>query len=515
MDTFSTKVAIDFMSTEALTNEDSGTLTNAFNSYSAIRNNNTGIGTSRDKTSSTYIESPHLIAEGERIALFRSSNIVRKIITLYPEDAARGWFEPTFGDSKIEPSELLDYFENFKTIGLRQAFLEASIEARLHGNSWLLLGVDDGQSFDKPLDEKRIKSFRWIEILYHDEVTPAELNFRREAETYWVHLSMRSLEQTEETISTTVHRSRLIKFSGDKLYSAAHLYNVHKDDSVLQNMLSAYLAFVNGLMASSSMLSDYSVFTYKLKGLAKLIQQGESDKILQRFLTIQMGLSSIKGLIMDSENEEANFMNRSFGGAKDILDQLMEVMIAETDVPRFKLLGSNGKAGAETKGTHERYEWASLVNSWQVDNWHQPLKYLCRLALLSKDGITKGSLPKSYDIHFHNILQLSPLEEQDLRLKKAEENKINIELKIYTPYEARISGYGSPKWSSEITLDPAITERLKKEALNPPEEKPVDDTPIKQNIDYNEDRSEVLSDTEFDELSKVNVLEIIEGIVDV
>jgi hypothetical protein len=86
-------------------------------------------------------------------------------------------------------------------------------------------------------------------------------------------------------------------------------------------------------MASSGMIQDYSVFTYKLKGLADLILKGQSDQIIRRFLAIQMGMSYNKGLAMDADTEEAGFVQRNYGGVGDIVDRLKALLTAESGMP--------------------------------------------------------------------------------------------------------------------------------------------------------------------------------------
>lgn len=485
------------------------------NTYAALRNSNTGIGTSRDKTQLSSVNLyAYTLSEAERVALFRQSKIAQKAILTYPLDAARGWVDFTFGQSKIKPQDLHNYFNNLKTGNLRTAFKEASIEGRWHGDGWLLLGIDDGQDWDQPVNENNIKSFRWVENLYWNEVTPDFTYSTRRPQHYFVSTGLsggipdNNGERTGISF-VRVHRSRILRFPGDSLHGSAINYNAGRNDSILQSMFDAFSQFFMGLGSSSAMLADYSVFIYKLNGLAKLIQQGKQDELMQRFLTIQMGMSTMKGLAMDAEKEDGSFVQRSYSGVKDILEQLLEQLVASTDMPRYKLLGSSSKEGlgSANKGEAERYDWASRVNSWQVDNWDDALRYCVRLALLAKDGITRGKLPDDYGIIWKNTLQLTPLEEAELRLKKAQEAKIHVEIASLAPYEVRMSAFGGAAYSPEITLDPRVT-KVMEDAINTPtepkQEEPTEETEQKtDSSDLVIASGTVLEDSEFEALSKI------------
>jgi phage-related protein (TIGR01555 family) len=441
--------------------------------YSTLRSQQTGLGTTRDKSTSYGINSNiRLLNELERNALFRTSRIAKKTVTLYPISAARGWCKHVCSNTDFNSDDLEKYFNNLQRGSLRESFKEVSIEARLHGDAYLLLGIEDGKEWYEPIDEKNIKSFRWVEPLFYGECEPDFFNNIRDPERYMVTTSAnRDLEST----FLYFQKSRIIRFTGDRLYGSAMRYNNGKNDSVLESFYQAFSAYLQSVLVSSAMLEDYSVFKYKLKGLAKLVLDGRSDDILQRFLTIQMGMGITKGLVVDADNEDAEFVSRNYGGVKDIIENLTQQMVANSDVPRYKLLGESDSSNSSggKKAEQERFEWAGLVNEWQEENWRYPLQYCQKLAFLAKDGITRGQIPTSHDVEFENTLQLSPVEEGEMRLTKAKENEINIRSGIYTPFEVRESQYGHNTYSSEINLDEKITKKMREKVYS--DEQPKND----------------------------------------
>ncbi len=480
-----------------------GALTNTFQTMALLKNSNTGVGTSRDKSQSVDINtSPRILDLDDRIGLVRGSRIARRAVFTYPKEAASRWVEWTLGSSKrIRGNQIDDYCDRLLTGSLRSAFRDASIEARWHGDGYILLGIDDGKEWNEPVAEESIKSLRWVEPLLHSEVFNDRSSFRR-PQFYEINRAAepptaKEGESTQVIGSTTVHRSRILHFTGDSLMGDALNRNGGRNDSVLQTMFSSFAAFFQGLMSSSAMLTDHSIFTYKLKGLAKLIENDEKNNnsngmnaLMARFLAMQMGMSVSKGLAMDAESEDASFIQRNYAGVQNILSSLEDQMIAASDLPRFKLVGSarsgNG-IGNEGRGEQDRYEWASLLHSWQEENWRDPLQYCQRIILLAKDGPSGGRVPDGYGLSFPSTLQLTRKEEAELKELSSATRDRDIKNGTITNLEARNSAYGSQNWTPEITLDPEITEQMISSLLNAERSQPnpsnTDDTDDTDEVD--------------------------------
>lgn len=164
---------------------DSETLAKVYNQMGGyrqinpIRNSMTGLGTERDPSSYFEIAFTTPLSHQERKDLFRNSRIAKNIVMIYPEESS--WFNASFGSQKyasygLDAQRVNTYLENLKTGSLEQKTRIASMEARLHGEGWLLLGINDGQRFDQPVDEQNIQSFEWVEVFPYNKVEPDEKN---------------------------------------------------------------------------------------------------------------------------------------------------------------------------------------------------------------------------------------------------------------------------------------------------------------------------------------------------
>lgn len=456
--------------------KDSTTLVNVFSRLSAYGSGNTpavgnpatGIGTARDPSTHARLNYKAKLTTDECIQMYLNSGIARNIIEIYPNEAS--WFIPQLGTQRfalqaVETQKITSYLEKLKTGSLETKMRTASIEARLHGQSWLLLGINDGRRFNLPVNETNIRSFDWVECFDMESVCPVE----NDRERYEILLGKQRLPKSVVTEGTNsnylghrtliVHESRLLCLIGDyNPPSVQKKLGMHS--SVLQAVYSALLNTLQGVGIANAMLQDHSLFWYKLDGLATLVRQGKLDELYSRFLALQMSKSAIQGMALDAKNEDVGFIHRNYTGVKDILELLIDHMVAESRMVRFKVLGTANRAGlgAEGRGIQDRCEHALKIKAWQRVTWRDHILYILRLALLAKDSPTKGRMPKTLGIQFPIVLDLTPAEIAELYATNVSWAKEAVTNNLLDPLEARIGLFGS----NELILNPMMTldERL-------------------------------------------------------
>lgn len=448
--------------------KEDGTLINA---YAGLQNAQTGAGTRRDKSLNFEVNSEALtISREDCEMLFKTSGLVQKIVGLLPEDSPVEWYSIKLGTDKTAPQDISNYLED--NLQLHEKLVEASVLARLHGNAYIIILANDGQTPDQPINEDKLDEITDIKVLSTYELQPSTfatsdskkfIGSLIEPEYYDLvgvtEVNRRLPENEQLPLSQwRIHKSRVLRFSGRKLYNWMLLRNQGYDLSVLQSVVIAFSSYMQAVLASSGMIQDYSVFVYKLKGLAELILKGQSDAIIKRFLALQMGMSYNKGLAMDSETEEASYVQRQYGGVGDICDRLKSLLTAESGIPHTKLWGEGSQGN--TSGQSEKSDYADALESFQRHNWLKPTRELIRLTLVSKSGVTKGKIPKGWTVTTRSSLRLDLEEEANLRQKQARTDQIYRLLGVLHPLEIRKNRFGSPDYSMDIVLDPDIDKFL-------------------------------------------------------
>lgn len=424
----------------------------------AIGNPHTGLGTSRDKFRAVEINlDPRTLSRLELQGLYRNSRICEKAVRLLPEAAVAQWVEWEIGEGKPDlAASIAEYDEQ---LGIREGFAEAGRDGRLYGDAFLILGIDDGQDYDQPVNESRIRSVRWVESVTRYSLQPAFDSPALANPEYYQFLLSSQQKLPDNQRPRKIHKSRVLRFPGKRLPKDILRENGGYNDSFLQAMFQSFSDWFSGLASASGMLADYSIFKYKLSGLSELIESEETSKLLNHFLTLQMGMSVLKGLMMDAETEDAEFIQRNYGGVSEVIDKLQETLIADSDMPRSKLLGSSNVSAFSEGGLSDRYEWADSVERYQESVFRRNLKILGRYILLSKDGPTKGHLPNIWSFKFKSVLQLTDAEKAELEASDARTDALRVSNFIIHPREARGRLSGA-EYRRSLTLDPTSEAEL-------------------------------------------------------
>lgn len=460
----STQLTLDSDVT-VLSNTDAGALGTA---YSLMSNRQLGFGDHRDKTKAAQVNQVNKLLLTDRINLFRGSMIVRRAVETLPKTAGRVWLKWTFGSSKRAKSDKFDDY--FKTLGFRKALVQASIEARHHGEGYILLGINDGLDWSQPVNELGIRSVIRLKVLTAEQVFPDIQSGVMEPEYFRVYTRSTESELRQNQL---IHKSRIIRMVGRSLTGDALIQTSGRHDSVIQTLYEAFTAWHQGLMAGSGMLVDYNIFTYGLSGLAQLSQDpAGAEKVLNRFLTMQLGASVNKGIAHDAEFEKIGFTNRTYSGADKIMEQLLESMVAAQELPRSKLLGTAAKSGlgSENRGEQDRMEFASIVHDYVENDWREPIEYMLRLAMAAADGPTRGKPIAGASCAFNSALELSDLEKVELKDKTMDMVGKAKSIGLIRETEGRQCFEGA-EFTHEIVLNPDISQQIEDESIMNLEEK--------------------------------------------
>jgi hypothetical protein len=235
-----------------------GALMNALGSL--IGNQMTGLGDrSRDKFASTSIDIRFTpLTQPELQALYRKSKICEKVVDLLPKSAtASNWLEITAGQGrKGVPAKALQYADDLR---FRHAVQEASIQGRLDGDGFIILGIDDGRLPYEPVNEAAIRQISWVYPIDRYRLIP-EVNSGRPGhpEYFSYYLShdeaLPAQQGQTQQLSGKLHRSRVLRFPGKKLYGDMIRQNAGYNDSVLQTFWSSFAKYLTAIEYSTRMV---------------------------------------------------------------------------------------------------------------------------------------------------------------------------------------------------------------------------------------------------------------------
>ena len=504
-----------------------GLLDNTLATFSAIRNSQTGLGTARSKSQAARVNPNQLMLTREELEVLPyRDELIGKAIRLFPISAVNAWFHLAIADIEETddlPDRMMRYLDslgdrddqteeesNSEIYGVREAFTVASILAAQFGKAYILMGIDDGREFSEPVDFNNVRSLRWLQIYDNWDLRPELTQYSRRSPIHYRFV----YGDESNKYGAVVHKSRLLPFYGRRIYSRRRIIRQQQssDDgiSIIQGLYESWMRWTQGEIASSEMLADYDTFTLGMKGLALSLEKDRRDgtskgqeAILHRALTLDQGKSTTRGILYDLDNEEPGSVTRRYNGAKDIMDSLEKRWVAATGIPEFKLFGRIGGQGlTNNQGLAMRSEWAILVQDWSTFRLVGNMSRLCKVSFAAKDSPSKGNLPASYEVTVPFNIPLTDTERVEFEYKAAQRSQILVNTGAVSPLEVR-TGYQGSHFNLDIMLS---------DDFEPSDQPPK---PEKEQELEREDAVQLLTDEEWEELSRVTAAYFVEVAQDV
>ena len=393
-----------------------------------------------------------LLPEEELESMFAEDGLAARIVKLLPDDMFREGWEYEFPDvDELKAAEFTDkYDEVFEAIGAQTKLKLAFYWARLFGGAAVLIGVLDGQTMDKPLDPRRIKSFEKLKILDRTEIEFSRIQFQLDPGQpryglpvyYPIRFDTGSGAEEEKL----VHYTRVLELHGDTLPRKAAAA-LGADDrywgiSVLQRADDRIKTLGSSLGSIDQLLDEMSVGKFKVKDLAMLLASPEGKETIQRRVELMdLTRSVFRSQYMDSE-EEFSRDTVNFTGIPQILHIIFMLLSADTGYPITRLFGVS-PGGMNATGESDMRNYYDTVRSVQSTDLKPVLLYILRI-------ISEWQkIPEPY-IKFMPLQTMNEKEQAELDKMNVDKDKIEAETyKTYVdmgalePYEVRFLKYGN------------------------------------------------------------------------
>lgn len=394
---------------------------------------------------------------------YRSNTLIRKIVDYLPERAAHTSCSIEDLTGTLDAEQIKEYEVKLRRLKFKRELTKASKKARLYGDFYLVLGIDDGLQLSDPVDFTRIKSVNAILPVYHDYITPLyETLLEEEPEYYYYNIrglgkSLEDLTGNENNLNLyRIHKSRVIHIKGipiDRYYSQTR---DNRNDSVIQTLLQSCLIYEQAIGAANSMLVRSGIFVYKIFGLEDYAVANDEEAIQNRFSFINAGISVFKSLFIDAKKgEEAEYVTQNFGGVDKLLNAIQDHMIAQSGYPRSVILGSSNASAFSEGGNSDRLTMAELVRQYQYEHWQPAYEKLLKLLCASQE--LPGTEECELTANFGSALHVTAKEQAELEKIVAESDKIRIESGVITANESR-SRYLGDSFDLSLSIEGLLEE---------------------------------------------------------
>lgn len=402
------------------------------------------------------------------LALFRQDGRARRLVLQIPADAVRAGFDLNIevGDEGAVDtdkandlaSDVFDELDRLKALAkLRWAWQLA----RLFGGALVVIGADDGQDEDQPLDESRLRSIRWLWVLHRheiDQVGPLVTDTKSEhfGTPEWYEATLGSQTQLGSTERLRIHGSRVIRFDGEQRPANLTTYG---DDAAIEDWGDSSLFAVyddlggygQAVLATNHALVEFNQDVYGIENLHAIISQNKEDVLLRRFQLMDMQRSVSKPVLIDANKEKFTRSTTQLGGLAAVLDRVSAILAGGAGWPMTKLFGVPTPGFSDGEG--DRKNWQDLVGLGQVDILKPALHRLLGLIFAQREGPSKGREPRRWGLTFRPLEQEPESERIGTRKAQAEIDSAYIDRGVLDAQEVRANRFTAEGYSFETSID--------------------------------------------------------------
>lgn len=427
----------------------------------------TGLGQiSRDKRTATSFSSD-VINWQQAQELWRGNDMASKVITKLPKEALRRGFDVRVqGDDAEGSKETEEAIEQqLVKLDTSKSLYDALCFERAYGGGAILLGAQDGMlgvpnGLREPLNEAKLQSIDFLTVFPAFELYASAWYSNPLAPKYGMPARYRLMPHgivDAAAYNLDIHESRLLIFPGVVVSRQQTQQNQGWGDSVLARVNEVLKDFGATWGGVANLLQDFAQALYKIKGLSQMVAQNQDAKVLQRMQLIDIMRSTIRGVMLDSE-EDFKRETTSLAGIPEVLQQFALRMAAAAEMPVSLLLGQ-APAGLNATGASDVRFYYDDVASEQTQRLLPRINRLVRLLQLCKKGPTKGVEIPKWSVIFRTLWQMTEQETEQLRLTVAQRDKLYIDTGVLTKEEVAQSRFGGDAWSPETVID--LQARLK------------------------------------------------------
>lgn len=402
-------------------------------------------------------------------AIYACDDKATKIVD-YPVDEAfrkRPVFKQKEQDADFNQN-LWDYIKEFKGY---PKLMQSAKWGRLYGAGFLILGIDDGQDPDQPVDRDNIKGINWVQVLHRWDLSVLEVQndvgedgFR---EPLLYTFTRGSFSQSDQS-GPVIHKDRVIRFNGDHLPERLYRANNYFHDTVLSKAQAPIENYRSSVDSLAVLLNDYAAGVFKMKNLAQLIGAGMDEAVMKRLQLIDLKRSMVKSVVVDSE-EDFERKATPLSGIKDAMNPMKEDLSAASNIPHTILFGEGSTGNLSGSGESEQEQWDDFIKNLQTCEYGPGLTTFVEYLLLVKGNPVTGDngVPEGFEHSWMPMKEMSEKDKAEIYNKTAQADQIYIQNQVLTPEEVALSRFSEGEFNQNTQIDLELREKIQAEDDDP------------------------------------------------
>lgn len=425
----------------------------------------TGIGTdTHDKRNSHYLGG--ICLTYEQIAdIWQRDGLACKAIEAPSAEAFRPGYELVLGD-KDEDDDFKEEVEDaLEELGVDDAIDLAWQYMRAYGAGIILLGTDDSDELESPLDLNTVRGLEYLTVFEPMELIPEDpsntLNNYGQPEYYRINTSHSELygglkggfdsklKQRRPALHSRIHESRLIVFQGIKtsryLASTSQISR-HYGHSVVDRFYDALRDCGVGFSSAGIIATDFGQPIISIPGLLQMVAK-ENKKLRDRMLAIEMSRSTARAILLD-EREKYERQMTQLNGYSELLDHLSVYLSANIDIPLSVLFGYSPSSLGQPAEVELKL-WYNKIRAMQRRKLSPVIKKIAKIVMR---GLRQRKIPKKFRVEWFPLETLNEKDLAEAHLNQARADALMVEFGALDPDELRKSRW-TGRYSYETQVD--------------------------------------------------------------
>lgn len=376
-----------------------------------------GLGNAQyDPIETTGISATPRYSKDELMNAYRSVAYCRKVCDFLPKAMSRGW-----GKLILKHSEQIAAIANKSLNKLRNLYCRGQQLANLYGGAIVIRHIPDNRDYNEPVDKyfySNNKYARTEEIQYSRIYNPWEVYPYIESgneDVFNPEFYQLTANTDKGAAIYRVHRDRVIRFRGANTDYETMKLNRGFEDSLLIPFIPSALRYLSAINYVGASVTSFEFIVHKLDNLfAEIESEDTQQSLADRLRVAHQAVSSLRGLVIDRGEEEVEIVSRNYSGIKDVLEALLDEMVATSGLTKPQFIQEH-PSGLASTGESERLAEADTIRALQIEKWGDQIEEDCKYQLW-----LQGYYREDWEWEWSSLFQQTPLEEADVALKLAQ-----------------------------------------------------------------------------------------------
>lgn len=390
----------------------------------------TGLGGAVDSRGANYLRASGKLSQNEVDTLYRSNALAARVVDAIPDHGTRRWIDLETEEGEAGKS-ILDRMEELE---VRERLRDWWALDRKDGGAVLVIGADDGQTPDQPLNLAAVRVVKSLHVLERWEVTRG-FELEKDDTRRWFGTPTSYTLNSDtmgQAVGQQIHASRVLVLHGVRVSKRLQAHDGW-GDSVLDRVCEPLVNYDTTWSYLGASIQRFSETWLKMKGLRELMAGGKGDVVKTR-LTILSAMRSVMKIVPIDADDSVQEMALQLAGMEGLISKAEARLCAAAEMPGTVLFGY-APGGLSTDDASGTRNWGDTVAQRQRRTLLSPLNYLIEILLAAKEKPLLQT-PR-WQVVFRPLIEPTEKEVAEVEQLRAQTSAVYIQTQQLDPAEGR------------------------------------------------------------------------------